>query len=171
MHQFRVIRIHPFGAKTYSDIITQPLGVEHFQFSIVSEVTRPAMNDTGIENRTVSRFHIPTDDIVAIPIAFDVGKKLVVFANRVLAAIAEVHLPKLLRPAVRAAHKLQGALFLDRNQRHPDRAGIKTLDRPVRLVLMKRCPELHAWGANEDGIKEEINLSSVKCISGCSCDG
>ena len=82
LHQLRVIRIHPFGAKTYSDIITQPLGVEHFQFAIVSEVARP-----------------------------------------------------------------------------------------VRLVLMKRRPELHACSANEDGIKEEVNLAGVKCLSGCSCAG
>jgi hypothetical protein len=100
LHQARVIRIHPFGAKTDSDIVTQPLGIEHFQFSIVSQVARPAMNSAGVKDRAISRFHIPTEDIVAIPITFDVGKRLVVFANRVIAAIAKVHLPKLLRPAV-----------------------------------------------------------------------
>jgi hypothetical protein len=100
LHHARVIRIHPFGAKTDSDIVTQPLGIEHFQVSIACQLTRPAMNSAGVKDRAISRLHIPTDDIVAIPIPFDIGKRLVVLANRVIAAIPKVHLPKLLRPAV-----------------------------------------------------------------------
>jgi hypothetical protein len=158
LHQARVIRIHPFGAKTHSDIVTQPLGIEHFQFAIACQVARPAMNGAAVKDRAVSRLHIPTDDIVVIPVPINIGKRLVAFANRISATITKVHLPKLLGPTVRAAYKLQGALFLDRYQRHPDRAGIKTLDRPVRFVLMKRGSKLRARGANKDGIKEEINL-------------
>jgi|TARA_B100001094_G_C17753418_1_gene586903 hypothetical protein len=108
------------------------------------------MDHPGVEDRHVAGLDVSAQDLVVLPVALDVGKRLeLVFKLVVDDLIAfvdgehpEVGLGVAHVPGVGALHELKGAALRDRHERHPRRAGVEPLDRPARRVLVERRAEL-----------------------------
>ena len=106
-HHGRMIRVHAFLSKADADIVTQPLGVEDLEIPVRAKVARAAVNNPAIKGNAVSGRHIPTQDLVILSMAFNIGEGFVIpicnflaLVARVLRQGAKVGLLKFLRPAM-----------------------------------------------------------------------
>ena len=102
----RMVRVHAFLSKEDADIVAQPLGVEDLEIPVRGKVARAAVNNPAIKGNTVPGRHIPTQDLVILSMAFDIGERFVILVPiwtlvaGILRQGAEVGLLKFLRPAM-----------------------------------------------------------------------
>jgi hypothetical protein len=113
----------------------------------------------AVKAQGVARLHGPADQVGLAPLLFPVRHDLqTLVAELVILLVLEEALGLVdLAPAMAAAHELDRAVARHGVQRHPDRAHLIALDRPVGHVLVPGGARTGLGAAHEDAVEIDVD--------------